>query len=119
MAVFESPILPAKTSIDTLRKLYGIAAHVEYVCEGYQIGCEEMNLMTIKKFMTGHGFAKKHDMVNAARLMGYDVKTDDEADAIGCRLAYIAMKFPKLMRGFNTDLGPLGVAAAKKALATT
>jgi Holliday junction resolvasome RuvABC endonuclease subunit len=118
MVVMEAPILPKKTSLAVTRKLHGLAWHSEYVCEAYHIPCEEIDNSTIKKFMSGDGWAKKADMVNAARLMGYDVKTDDEADAIGCRLAYMAMKVPALMRGFNTDLGPLGVAAAKKALAT-
>lgn len=41
---------------------------------------------TIKKFMTGNGYAKKPEMVRAARLRGHNVTNDHEADAIALLL---------------------------------
>ena len=43
----------------------------------------------IKTTMTGNGLAKKPEIIAAAQLLGFDVKTDHEADAIGIRRAYI------------------------------
>jgi Holliday junction resolvasome RuvABC endonuclease subunit len=45
---------------------------------------------TIKKFMTGKGNATKEEMIAAAKLRGFDPKTDDEADALG--ILFLALK---------------------------
>lgn len=45
---------------------------------------------TIKHFLTGDGRAKKPQMVQAARLRGYNVTNDHEADAVGLHLLHDA-----------------------------
>lgn len=115
--VFESPILPKMTMLATLRKLYGLAWHTEFACARRGILCEEAPLGPVTQFMTGRMVwskgQRKSKMVEAAKLYGYDVKTDDEADAIGVRLWTISKKWPDLMRNFGIDLGALGAAASQ------
>lgn len=99
---FESPFLAgarwdpkagrmvkAATSIATLRKLYGLATFVELVCfrfnreYGPGVECREVQNGTIKKLLTGHGKADKVGTWGAARKLGVQPQSDDEADAFG------------------------------------
>lgn len=105
---FESPILPVETQLIILRKLYGLAWHVEYICKELQVECFEANLTSVKKFVTGNGRAKKQEMLDAIQRYGYEAKTFDEADAIGVRLYTLAQRFPELGAEFKLDLGLLG-----------
>lgn len=41
---------------------------------------------TIKKFITGHGFAKKPEVIAAIRNLGHDVQDDNAADAVALLL---------------------------------
>lgn len=45
-----------------------------------------ISITDIKKHITGKGTAKKDEMVKAIKAKGYQVNTDDEADAIGVYL---------------------------------
>lgn len=45
-----------------------------------------ISISDIKKHVTGKGTATKEEMVEAIRAKGYQVNTDDEADAIGVYL---------------------------------
>jgi hypothetical protein len=109
--VFEQPILPRETRIETLRKLYGLTAHVEFWAKAYEVKCREAPIGKIKMFMANSGNASKDMMVAAAKRHGYDVANDDEADAVGVRLYTISSEYPDLMKLFRLDLGPLGAVA--------
>lgn len=110
--VFEAPVLPRETSLATVRKLSGLAWHTEFRCTMMNIRCEEASNTSVKKFVAGHGFAKKNDMLAAIRARGYEVADHDEADAIAVRLYTIHQRFPKAAACLNLDMGALGVAAA-------
>lgn len=56
------------------------------VCLELNIECVGLAVKSIKKFMTGMGNATKNQMIAAARSLGFDPKTDDEADAIAILL---------------------------------
>ena len=45
-----------------------------------------ISITDIKKHITGKGTATKDEMVESIKAQGYQVKTDDEADAIGIYL---------------------------------
>ena len=62
--------------------MYTLAA----VCLEQGVKCTGFPVQTIKKFMTGKGNATKDEMILAARLRGFDPKSDDEADAIAIML---------------------------------
>lgn len=114
LVVFESPILPSLTSLPTLRKLYGLAWHVEFACKVHGVMCEEADIGPVTKYMTGRGQwgkgLRKGKMIEAAERYGYAVKTDDEADAIGVRLWTIAEKWPDVSRRMGHDMGALGAS---------
>lgn len=98
---FEAPILSAgKTSIDTARKLMGLAWHTEFVCRRRGIPCREGNLMTIKKFFAGSGHASKDDMVRRAYQLGWKVKNDNEADSLGLWSWLVHLDYPDHARRF-------------------
>lgn len=82
LIVFEAPILPrGATNPSTARKLMGLASHTEFVANNRSVMCVEANLMTVKKFFTGHGHADKSSMIATAEANGWAVRNDNEADA--------------------------------------
>ncbi len=83
LIVFEAPILPARTTPDTARKLMGLAFLTELICYRRDVRCREANIMTVKKFFTGRGRASKAEMIEAAASHGWICKDDNEADALG------------------------------------
>lgn len=115
LVVFEAPVLyAAKANLATLRKLYGVAYHVELMCTKRKIECFEANNSSVKAFMgvsRAKGVNQKAQMIELVRRYGFAVRDDDEADAIAIRLYVIARRFPKLVRAMSIDLGPLGAAA--------
>jgi len=62
-----------------LNELLGI---VKYLCVHYQKPFVEVPQMTLKKFATTHGNAKKSEVVKQAlKEFGFDASTEDETDA--------------------------------------
>jgi hypothetical protein len=112
--VFEQPIMPAITQIATLRKLYGLASHTEFVATTRGIKCREAPVQKVKSFMgvKRTGDQGKRDMVDAVARYGYEAEDHDAADAIGIRLFTISVERPELLRSMRLDLGPLGARAA-------
>jgi hypothetical protein len=112
--VFEQPILHKMTQIATLRKLYGLCSHTEYVCTEYQVKCREVNVQAIKRFMgvKRYGAEGKQDMVDAVARYGYKCEDHDAADACGLRLYTVSVERPEALRLFRLELGPLGAAAS-------
>jgi len=66
------------------------AAHVygffqgilERFCFLNNIKLIELSVSTIKKFITGKGNAKKEEVITAVNKLGYNIKNDNEADAV-------------------------------------
>lgn len=97
--VFEAPVLPrakldtrpgrvgaliqAPVTIQTTRKLQGLAGVAEMVAVQRNCVIEEVYNATIKKGLGGFGGADKDDMVTAAKRAGMNPKVHDEADAFG------------------------------------
>lgn len=84
IVVFEAPILHAgHTSVDTARKLMGMACITELIAYRRQIPTvRECNVSQVKKHWSGNGHAKKDAMIAAARERGFEPKDDNEADAL-------------------------------------
>ena len=63
--------------------LYGaLVAAIQEFCVTKGIPFESVGVGTLKKFWTGKGNAKKPDMIRAARDRGFELDSDNEADAI-------------------------------------
>jgi Holliday junction resolvasome RuvABC endonuclease subunit len=86
--------------------LYGFFMHtLAAVCEDYGIKCVGISVGTIKKFMTGKGNATKDEMIEVARLRGFDPQTHDEADALAILLLALKINdLPKVCRGDGSFL---------------
>jgi Holliday junction resolvasome RuvABC endonuclease subunit len=106
LVIFEMPILPKQTSLQTVRKLTGLAFATETVCTRRRLRCREGRASTVKKQFTGYGHAEKADTQAICRRYGWRVQTGDEGDA--CALwAYAIICFaPDHASRFQ--LGPLG-----------
>lgn len=102
----EKPISTARTHIMTARKLLGLTGHAELVCRWHEVRCVEVQIQHIKKHLAGHGWAKKPEMVRAARRYGWQVRNDNEADACGGWMFLISSLHPAHAGRFA--LGPLG-----------
>jgi crossover junction endodeoxyribonuclease RuvC len=105
--VFEAPILTGgKTSIDTARKLLGLAYHTELICAMRSIRVREANLMTVKKNFAGHGRADKDTMQHVARKYGWRPTDEHQADALAVWASAVQTMAPKDAGRFA--MGPLG-----------
>jgi crossover junction endodeoxyribonuclease RuvC len=89
IVVFESPVLPRLTRIQTLRRLYWLAGQVELFCAYRRIECYEAAPSAVKKSWVGSGAAKKADMVAMAKARGYNVTDDNQADALALWHYYV------------------------------
>lgn len=65
--------------------MYMLAA----VCDKMQIPSRGINVVTIKKHMTGKCNANKQEMILAAYERNFDLVDDNEADALGVLLFYL------------------------------
>lgn len=84
MVVFESPIMPTVTQIATLRKLYGIAALIEKICNDLKIPVREAAGSTVYKAfgVKGKGKERKENCIAACVRYGWYPQDDNEADAM-------------------------------------
>ena len=113
--VFEAPVLPRETQIATVRKLSGLCWHTEFVCAQRGIEVSEAHQQSVRKFFINSGKGGKLAKAlttDAAKSLGYDVKNDDEADAIALRFYTLARKYPAAAAPFDFSLGALGAAAS-------
>tara|TARA_R110002051_G_scaffold316556_2_gene396341 strand:+ start:9280 stop:9795 length:516 start_codon:yes stop_codon:yes gene_type:complete len=95
LIVFEAPILPSTTKLETTRKLQGLAGVTEMVGHRHRIELAEVAGSTVKKALTGSGKAEKADMIAAARHYGFNPQTSDEADAFGIWLHALRLRHPR------------------------
>lgn len=110
VVVFEAPILPGKTQLKTLIKLYGLAFETERICKRLNVRCRQGYASSVRAAIAGNGRASKEDIVSLCRRYGWRVQSHDAADA--CLLwAYAVTKLaPEHATRFA--LGPLGARAA-------
>lgn len=71
----------------------GLLAVLMMWCEHHRIAYRGVGVGVIKKHATGHGNAKKPDMIAAMRERGYSVMDDNSADALAL-LDYVISKQP-------------------------
>ena len=70
------------STVENARTKYGFEATLLAWCEHHGIPYTGIAPATIKKFITGSGRATKRDVMDAVRLRGHTVISDDEADAL-------------------------------------
>lgn len=100
---FEAPIHPAQAArLDTLRKLYAIAAHVEFLAFHATSDVAEVNVGDVKRVLYGKGGPKPVNACEYAEAWGFPARNDDEADACGVFLAGIEAEFPRAFSGWLT-----------------
>lgn len=104
--VFEMPILPKQTNLMTVRKLTGLAMLTEMECRRRKLPVREARASSVKKFFTGSGKAGKLDTMAICRRYGWNVKTDDEADACALWAYSVSLYAPEYAERFA--LGPIG-----------
>lgn len=110
--VYEAPIMVVNDRergtdrLLTLRKLYNLGGHLEWVCRRHGIGCAEVGLKEIKKELTGNANADKELVVAAALRCGINLPStkaegrEDAADAFGAWLLLLQAKAPHLAERF-------------------
>lgn len=84
---FESPFLTPHDTIRKIRKLGGLGNVVEQAAARRDIPCREARVHDIRNHFLGEGYPRTGGRAKIAvkvksRDMGWDVDTDDEADAI-------------------------------------
>lgn len=84
--VYEQPILPRTAQLVTLRKLYSLAGHLEYICAG-RMNCFECSIPKVRKHFLGHNNDGKREelkakIIAACEERGWTPQNDDEADAL-------------------------------------
>ena len=100
--IYEAPLLNAKRdNVLKLQKLYGLANEVEKAATRHQLPCLSELLGTIRTHFLGKDFPRQSEKIKIltkvkARDMGYDVDTDDEADAIALLDYILSLDRPAL-----------------------
>jgi crossover junction endodeoxyribonuclease RuvC len=91
---FESPIMPATTTLIACRKLYGLAYHTELICRERSIPCSETPMQTARatlgvkqlpRSVKDKAVRRKHmksEVMRLCRGQGWEPANDDEADAL-------------------------------------
>lgn len=79
----------------------GFLAMLQEWCLRREIPFEGVPVGTIKKHITGHGAAKKEDVIRAVKLLGYNPQDDNVADAIAIYDYAHNVKLKKKVNGRN------------------
>jgi hypothetical protein len=108
--IFESPVLPAKTTLPVLRKLYGLAGQTEIIARRNKIPCREASISAIRWKFIGVRFAPKsirdkrirriwvkEATMRECRRRGFRVSDDNQADA----LALLNLRLAQRVKGFR------------------
>ena len=82
--LFEAPILPARTTPATVRKLMGLAVLTQMAAKRARIGwLRECQPQSMKSHVSGYAPSGKAGVQDALIAMGWHFGTADEADALG------------------------------------
>jgi Holliday junction resolvasome RuvABC endonuclease subunit len=114
--VFESPIMPEGTSIQTLRKLYSLCGVTELVARERKILVTEANLAQIRKHFIGTSKAPsdikdarvrrmwlKNRTIEECCKRGFSATDDNDADAI----ALLSLRLSQLDASYSLRATPL------------
>jgi Holliday junction resolvasome RuvABC endonuclease subunit len=108
LVAYESPIKTPYDKLWSIRRIYALGAHTEFVCERRGIECGEVDLRDVKKELAGFRSAKKADMVHVARKVGLHLPegkaAEDAADAFGVWLVALRLTNPSLSRQWDTKI---------------
>lgn len=115
IVVYEQPSIFSKTTPDTIIKLSGLAYHTELICKREGARVYMANPSKLKKFFTGHGKAKKPEMMAVARRYGWAVRDDNQADACAVWAWAVYCFAPDHAGRFS--MGPMGASDASKTIA--
>lgn len=119
--VFESPILPGKTNLTTLRKLYGLTLVTEMAAGRRHIPVREANLSSIRVHFLGVARAPasvpkperrawiKEATITQCRRLGFRPVDDNDADALAL-FSYTLAQKDRRFRMLGDEI-PLQVAA--------
>jgi Holliday junction resolvasome RuvABC endonuclease subunit len=104
LIVYEAPLITASaTSVSTVMRLFGLAAHTLEIAYAREVRCEAANNSTVKKYVTDNGRAKKPEVMDAIRARGWNPENDNVGDALAV-LLWAESKFaPRVTRA----AGPL------------
>lgn len=84
---FEATILPGRTNAQTVYKLCALAGLAEWFAHRIGAKCRQVDQQSWRKHFTGKGTGKTDELkrlaMEAARMRGWNVTTDHEADALG------------------------------------
>lgn len=100
--IFEEPFVAIRldhqgkpfVQIPQVRRAYGMAALVEEIAHTRGIECFGVVTVSLKKDFTGNGHADKAAMMRMARVLGFEPKTDHEADALAAWVYALRRKKP-------------------------
>jgi Holliday junction resolvasome RuvABC endonuclease subunit len=108
LIVYEAPLITAgMTSVQTVFRLFGLAAHTVEIANIREVRCERANNASVKKFVTDNGRAKKPEVMNAIRARGWFPDDENEADALAVMLWAESKWAPRVTRA----AGPLFIDA--------
>lgn len=100
---FEAPIHPQQTTqLTTLRQLYSIAAHVEFLAFHAGADAVEVDSGSMKRLLYGKAGAKPDNAEEHAAAWGVPVRNNDEADAFGVYLYALEKEFPHAFKRWLT-----------------
>lgn len=87
LIVYEAPLITSgMTHVQTVFRLFGLAAHTVEIAHISEVRCEPANNATVKKFLTDNGRAKKPEVMDAIRARGWEPDDENEADALAVLL---------------------------------
>ena len=84
---FEASILPGRTNLQTVNKLCSLAGMAEWFAYRINAVCRRVEQQSWRKHFIGRGNGKSAELkrlaIEAARLRGWTVEDDHQADAAG------------------------------------
>ncbi len=98
--VYEAPIMPMAANIQTTRKLYALCGLTELLALDFDLVCQEAQISKWRRHFFGKGnaggkrAALKKRAIAECRRRGWEVKTDDEAEALGILDYALSCKSP-------------------------
>lgn len=97
---FEAPIIPYHGNVASLRPLWALTSHLEFLAHHAGADCAEIDNQTHKQVIYGHGGAKPLNAVEYAAAWGLPARNNDEADACGVFLCALKIEFPEAFTGW-------------------
>lgn len=84
---YEAPVVVRGNNPFTMRKVFALGGLVELFCHDQKVECVEAGIGSIRKHFLGKGYAHTSKDVKGAvmarcRMLGWQVKTTHEADAL-------------------------------------